>query len=151
VILAGNMFELSKTAQCTCDRFILDFRDIPLARNMIKSLKSNPTLVMGIVLLIIGIAIIGILMAGDISRNRDEGTMRSIEDRSTCITVVAFLLIFGLTLIVLGISQSKQQKQTDLLLENLQRQQHKIRNCNNCKKQIPVDSNICPYCGQSNP
>jgi len=123
-----------------------------------EAIKTKPTMLLGIIFLVIGILFFSILIIGEISKNverENEETTHDItenpqgyswEDNTICISSAILFSVIGFTLIVIGLSQSQQQELSNQILEHLQ-QQPQSRQCNSCKKQIPIDSKLCPYCG----
>jgi hypothetical protein len=125
-----------------------------------EGIKTKPSILLGIICVVIGIVFLSIPIVGDIGKSLEkeneetsetltnEGTSKtlSIEDNTNCISGGIFFLVIGFVLIVIGKSQSQQQELSNKILEQLQKQSLS-RQCDNCKKQIPIDSNLCPYCG----
>ncbi|UCE37191.1 MAG: hypothetical protein JSW00_17205 [Thermoplasmata archaeon] len=125
---------------------------------MLGEIKTKPSILLGIICVVIGIVFLSIAIVGEISKSlekENEETSEAVTNRPTddytddytnCVSGGVFFLVIGFALIVIGKSQSQQQKLSKQILEHLQ-QQPQSRQCNNCKKQIPIDSNLCPYCG----
>jgi uncharacterized membrane protein len=126
---------------------------------MLEEIKTKPSILLGIICVMIGIVFLSIAIVGEISKSLEKENEETSEmvtsrgspdDYTNYISGGVFFLVIGFVLIAIGKLQSQQQKISEQILEHLQ-QQPRSRHCDNCKKQIPIDSNVCPYCEVKQP
>ncbi|UCE72972.1 MAG: hypothetical protein JSV56_08005, partial [Methanomassiliicoccales archaeon] len=91
---------------------------------MMEVIKTKPSILLGVICLVIGIVFLSIAIVGEIGKSLEkeneetsetvanEGTSKEliIEDNTNCISGGVFFLVIGFVLIAIGKSQYQQQK-----------------------------------------